>query len=82
MSLVVLFGVFALTLMLGVPVSYSLGMSAVAAFWWEGVPLAVAFQQMTSGMNVFSLLAIPFFIFAGEIMLHLSLIHISEPTRH
>jgi tripartite ATP-independent transporter DctM subunit len=70
MSLVVLFGVFALTLALGVPVSFSLGMSAVAAFWWEGMPLAVAFQQMTSGMNVFSLLAIPFFIFAGEIMLH------------
>jgi tripartite ATP-independent transporter DctM subunit len=70
MSLVVLFAVFALTLALGVPVSFSLGMASVAAFWWEGVPLAVAFQQMTSGMNVFSLLAIPFFIFAGEIMLH------------
>jgi tripartite ATP-independent transporter DctM subunit len=70
MSLVVLFGVFALTLGLGVPVSFSLGMAAVSAFWWEGVPLAVAFQQMTAGMTVFSLLAIPFFIFAGEIMLH------------
>ena len=70
MSLAVLFGVFVLTLALGVPVSFSLGIAAVAAFWWDGIPLAVAFQQMTSGMNVFSLLAIPFFIFAGEIMLH------------
>ena len=31
--------------------------------------MAVIFQQMTSGMNVFSFLAIPFFIFAGELML-------------
>jgi tripartite ATP-independent transporter DctM subunit len=31
---------------------------------------AVAFQQMASGMSIFSLLAIPFFVFAGELMLH------------
>ncbi|MCU0984578.1 MAG: TRAP transporter large permease [Acetobacteraceae bacterium] len=70
MSLVILFGTFFATLLMGVPVAFSLGIAAVAGFMWEGVPLAVAFQQMTSGMNVFSLLAIPFFIFAGEVMLH------------
>jgi tripartite ATP-independent transporter DctM subunit len=70
MGLAILFGVFALALAAGVPVSFALGLAAVAGFWWEGLPLAVAFMQMTSGMNVFSLLAIPFFIFAGEIMLH------------
>jgi tripartite ATP-independent transporter DctM subunit len=32
--------------------------------------LAVGFQQMISGMNPFSFLAIPFFIFAGEIMMY------------
>lgn len=70
MGLAILFGVFALALAAGVPVSFALGLAAVAGFWWEGLPIAVAFLQMTSGMNVFSLLAIPFFIFAGEIMLH------------
>jgi len=30
----------------------------------------VVFQRMTSGMNIFSFLAIPFFIFAGELMLY------------
>ncbi|WP_337876333.1 TRAP transporter large permease [Elioraea sp.] len=70
MGLAILFGVFALGLAAGVPVSFALGLAAVAGFWWEGLPLAVAFLQMTSGMNVFSLLAIPFFIFAGEVMLH------------
>jgi tripartite ATP-independent transporter DctM subunit len=34
------------------------------------MPLAVGFQQMISGMNPFSFLAIPFFIFAGEIMMY------------
>jgi tripartite ATP-independent transporter DctM subunit len=57
-------------LVLGVPVAFSIGLSALAALLYEGLPLAVGFQQMTSGMNAFSFLAIPFFIFAGELMLH------------
>jgi tripartite ATP-independent transporter DctM subunit len=57
-------------LMLGVPVAFSIGLSALATLLYEGLPLAVGFQQMTSGMNAFSFLAIPFFIFAGELMLH------------
>lgn len=69
-GLFLIFGVFALCLMAGVPVAFCLGIAAVAGFLWEGLNPAVAFQQMASGMSIFSLLAIPFFIFAGEIMLH------------
>ena len=57
-------------LILGVPVAFSIGLSALATLLYEGLPLAVGFQQMTSGMNAFSFLAIPFFIFAGELMLY------------
>jgi tripartite ATP-independent transporter DctM subunit len=57
-------------LILGVPVAFSIGLSALATILYEGLPMAVIFQQMTSGMNVFSFLAIPFFIFAGELMLY------------
>ena len=32
--------------------------------------MAVLFQQMMSGMNIFSFLAIPFFVFSGELMLY------------
>jgi tripartite ATP-independent transporter DctM subunit len=35
-----------------------------------GLPMAVVFQKMVGGMQVFSFLAIPFFVFAGELMLH------------
>ena len=67
--LILSFSFFGL-LLLGVPVAFSIGLSALATLLWEGLPLAVGFQQMTSGMNVFSFLAIPFFIFAGELMMY------------
>ena len=61
---------FASLLVLGVPVAFAIGLSALATLAYEGLPLAVGFQQMTSGMSVVSFLAIPFFIFAGELMLY------------
>ncbi len=70
MGLAILFGLFALGLIIGAPVAFSLGIAAVGAFWWEGIPLFVAFQRIVSGVSVLSLLAIPFFIFAGELMLY------------
>jgi tripartite ATP-independent transporter DctM subunit len=70
MSLIILLGLFAVGVIIGMPVAFALGVSALATFWWEGLPLLVAFQRIVSGVNVFSLLAIPFFIFAGELMFH------------
>ena len=69
-GLFLIFAVFALGVITGVPVAFCLGIAAVVGFIYEGLNPAVAFQQMASGMSIFSLLAIPFFIFAGEIMLH------------
>jgi tripartite ATP-independent transporter DctM subunit len=57
-------------LILGVPVAFAIGLSAICTILYEGLPVAVIFQQMMSGMNIFSFLAIPFFIFSGELMLH------------
>ncbi|MCL4105500.1 UNVERIFIED_CONTAM: hypothetical protein GTU68_055631 [Idotea baltica] len=47
-----------------------MGISALIAFWYEGFPILITFQRAVSGVSVFSLLAIPFFVFAGELMLH------------
>ena len=52
------------------PVAFAIALSAVCTILYEGLPLAVLFQQMMSGMNVFSFLAIPFFVLNGELMLH------------
>ena len=70
MELAVLCLSFLLFLVLGVPVAYAIGLSCIATFFVEGLPIATAIQMMVSGMNVFSFLAIPFFIFSGELMLH------------
>ncbi len=69
MALTILCVSFTLLLLLGVPVAFSIGLSSLATLLYEGFPLAVGFQQMVSGMSPFSFLAIPFFIFAGEIMM-------------
>jgi tripartite ATP-independent transporter DctM subunit len=53
-----------------VPVAFAIGLSALCTILYEGLPVAVIFQQMMSGMNIFSFLAIPFFVFSGELMLH------------
>ena len=70
MGLLFLLGLFAVCVAIGVPVAFALGISAVAAFWFEGLPIMIGFQRIISGINVFSLMAIPFFIFAGELMFH------------
>jgi len=70
MGLALLLGVFALCVIIGTPVAFALGISALAAFWFEGLPLLVVFQRIVSGINVFALMAIPFFIFAGDLMFH------------
>ncbi len=70
MGLALLLGLFALCVAIGVPVAFSMGIAAAAVFFYEGFPLLIPFQRITSGITIFSLLAIPFFIFAGELMLH------------
>lgn len=70
MGLALLLGVFALCVIIGVPVAFALGIAALTAFWFEGLPLLIVFQRIVAGINVYSLMAIPFFIFAGELMFH------------
>lgn len=70
MELWILGGSFLLLLLLGVPVAFAIGLSSIATLLAADLPLALVFQKMVGGMQVFSFLAIPFFIFAGELMLH------------
>jgi tripartite ATP-independent transporter DctM subunit len=70
MELIILFGLFAFFIVIGIPIAFSLGIAAFITMVYEGMPAWLVFQRMTDGMTIFSLLAIPFFIFAGELMLH------------
>jgi tripartite ATP-independent transporter DctM subunit len=69
-GLLLICAIFVLGVVAGLPVAFVLGIAALCGFLWEGLSPAVAFQQMSAGMSIFSLLAIPFFVFAGELMLH------------
>jgi tripartite ATP-independent transporter DctM subunit len=70
MELTILAASFTLLLLLGVPVAFAIGLASVATILAAGLPVEVVFQRAVGGMQVFSFLAIPFFIFAGELMLH------------
>ncbi|NBH71693.1 TRAP transporter large permease [Clostridiaceae bacterium] len=70
-SLLVILAVLAVLLTAGVPISYAIGISSLAAIL-QVVPLDVsvltASQRIFVGMSKFSLTAIPFFILAGNLM--------------
>jgi TRAP-type C4-dicarboxylate transport system permease large subunit len=70
MGLLLLLGVFAFCVVIGMPVAFALGVAAVSCFFYEGLPMMIAFQRIISGISIFALMAIPFFIFAGELMFH------------
>ena len=68
MELWILFGTFTFLLLIGTPVAFCLGVASFAAILSLGLPPVVVFQRLNSGVSVFALMAIPFFIFAGELM--------------
>ncbi|TDK38932.1 TRAP transporter large permease [Rhizobium deserti] len=68
MAYAILFGSFTTLMIIGMPIAFCLGISSFATVLYIGLPPIVVFQQLNSGMNVFAMMAIPFFIFAGDLM--------------
>jgi C4-dicarboxylate transporter, DctM subunit len=62
---IVLFG----TIAIGMPIAWALGVASVAGLLKMGtLPMAVLAQKLFSGVDSFPMMAIPFFIFAGDLM--------------
>jgi C4-dicarboxylate transporter DctM subunit len=60
---------FFLLMFLGIPIAYSLGLSALFYMLvFVDVPTIIIVQQIISGVDKFTLLAIPFFVIAGSLM--------------
>lgn len=59
---------FAVLLLVGVPISISIGASAVLGCLTLGYPMLVIGQKMVSGVDSFLLIAVPLFILAGNLM--------------
>lgn len=69
MEIAILFVLFAVLLAIGVPVAFSLAAASLVTLLVLGLPPVVAVQQIAAGAGSTSLIAIPLFIFAGEIMM-------------
>lgn len=68
MGLFILFFVFVMGLVIGLPVAVTLGASSMAYLLFSGIPVVVMPQKMYAGIDVFVLLSIPGFILAGNLM--------------
>ncbi len=68
MDALILLGSFVVLIMIGMPVAYALGLSALIGAFWIDIPFDALMIQVAGGVNKFSLLAIPFFVLAGAIM--------------
>ena len=68
-TILVLLGGFILLLAINVPVAFSMVLSCIAAFIWQGtIPMSTVTMKLYSGIDTFPFLAIPLFILAGGLM--------------
>ncbi len=69
MMLLLIAGLFVLFLLSGIPVAFALALASFPVFVLTGtMPPTVAIQKMVNATQSFPLLAVPFFIFAGNLM--------------
>lgn len=68
MELWILFGSFVGLLVLGTPIAFCLAISSLFTILYLGMPPVIVVQRLNSGISSFALLAIPFFIYAGDVM--------------
>lgn len=60
--------IFLVTLALGFPVAICLGLTSLVALWISDVMLSLMAQRIFTGIDSFPLMAVPFFVLAGELM--------------
>ena len=63
-----MFIIFLILLLIGVPIAFSLGLSSLFYLFTNNIPLTVIAQKFYSGMDSFTLLCIPGFMLAGALM--------------
>src|SRR5690242_21223226 len=68
MDLLILLGTLFLCFAIGMPISYSLGIGALAGALWIGIPLEAVMLKISDGVSKVAMLTIPFFVLAGAIM--------------
>ncbi len=73
MSALVIVGFMTLAL-LGLPIAFAMGVSSIAVIWGSGIDISIVAQRMMYSVNSFPLMAIPFFMLSGELMIKAGII--------
>src|SRR5438309_9421835 len=68
MDLFILLGTLVVCFAIGMPISYALGMGALAGTLWIGLPPEALMLKISDGVSKVGMLTIPFFVLAGAIM--------------
>ncbi|WP_136247066.1 TRAP transporter large permease [Halomonas borealis] len=68
MEVIVLFAVFLVLLVMGMPIAFSLGLASLSYLLLAGIPLTIVPQRLYAGIDTFVLLCIPGFVLAGNLM--------------
>lgn len=63
-----LIGVFLLSVTIGIPLAFGLILASAVVILWEGLPTLLVAQQSFIMVDSYALMAIPFFVLAGELM--------------
>jgi tripartite ATP-independent transporter DctM subunit len=70
MIALILFGGFALFLVMGLPVAFGIALAGLAGILYQGFPMALFGQRLFASVDSFPLMAIPLFMLAGSLMSH------------
>ncbi|MBE0462572.1 MAG: TRAP transporter large permease [Halomonadaceae bacterium] len=68
MEVIILFSVFLILLLVGMPIAFALGIASMSYLLMEGISLTIVPQRMYAGIDTFVLLCIPGFVLAGNLM--------------
>ena len=68
MEVIILFSVFLILLVVGMPIAFALGIASMSYLLMEGISLTIVPQRMYAGIDTFVLLCIPGFVLAGNLM--------------
>jgi len=69
MMIFTLMVILVVTMIIGMPIAFGIGMASLVTLWLAGVPFVLISQQIFRGLSSFTMLAIPLFVLAGNIML-------------
>ncbi len=69
--------IFFATCLVGIPLAFAFGIAGMAGLWMSGLPIEMMASKMMFAINSFPLLAIPFFMLAGELMVRGGVVRIA-----